>query len=495
MKDLLLAHDLGTTANKATLFDLGGRLVASSTFPYGTKYASGNRAEQDPRDWWTAVCASSLKLLEGRDADAIAAVCFSGQMMGCLPVDANGNPLRPHILYSDQRSTVQTDALVSRIDPAEIYRITGHRPSSSYAVEKLMWVRDEEPDIYAATAKMLNAKDYINFRLTGRMVTDHNDASGTNAFDLASREWSGPIIEAAQIDAAKLPEAVPSIAVIGEVTREAAEATGIPAGTPVVAGAGDGGCATVGIGSVSPGITYTYIGSSSWISTTSTTAVPDEQMRTFTWAHPVPGYLQPCGTMQTAGSAYAWLRDELGHAEGSYQEMDALIEESPPGARGVMFLPYLLGERSPRWNPDAKGAFLGLTLESGRADVFRAVLEGVALNLDVILRILQNEMPISEMLVIGGGAKGRIWREIMADVFGIPVVTPRYLEEATSMGAAIIGGVGCGAFESFAAAERFVDIVDTIEPDDKRAAVYEGRKALFERAYSALEPLFPEMTP
>jgi xylulokinase len=494
MKEFLLAHDLGTSGNKATLFDLEGHLVASETVPYGTVYSSGNRAEQNPEDWWTAVCESSRRLLSGRDSESIAAVCFSGQMMGCLPVDKQGRALRSHIIYSDQRAIAQTESLTSRIDPAEIYRITGHRASASYAIEKLMWIRDEEPDVYRETSKMLNAKDFMNFRLTGRMVTDYNDASGTNAFDLSSMHWSGPIIEAAKIDGSMLPEAVPSATVIGEVTPEASEATGIAAGTPVVAGAGDGGCATVGIGSVEPGITYNYLGSSSWISTTSKTAVEDPDQLTFTWAHPVPGYLQPCGTMQTAGSSYSWLKDQLARQEGSYKAIDKLVEQSPPGARGIIFLPYLLGERSPRWNPEAKGAFLGLTLESRREDIFRAVLEGVTLNLDVILRILGTAVPISEMRVIGGGAKGAIWRQIMADVYGMDVVTPRYLEEATSMGAAIIGGVGCGIFSDFSAASRFVEIVDRIEPDAERMKAYAPMKPFFEKAYDALEPLFPEMT-
>lgn len=502
MKQFLLAHDLGTSGNKATLFSVDGKLIASRTVAYETEYSNNNWAEQNPLDWWNAVCVSSRGLLQGKNADEIACVTFSGQMMGCLPVDRKGNPLRTHLLYCDQRAVKETDALVQKISPKEIYSITGHRPSASYSIEKLMWIRNNQPDIYADTWKMLNAKDYINFKLTGRMVTEHNDASGTNAFDLEILDWSDSILEAAEICREKLPESVPSVTVIGGITAEAAEATGLKKGTPVVAGAGDGGCATVGIGSVKPGITYNYLGSSSWISTTSLKPINDPEMQTFTWAHPVPGFLQPCGTMQTAGASYAWLKQELAVAESReaeaagespYKLIDQLVSQARPGANGILFLPYLLGERSPRWNPDAKGAFIGITLEHKRSDMFRAVLEGVAQNLGIILDIFRQEIQIDEMLVIGGGAKSAVWRQIMADVYGIPVKVPQYLEEATSMGAAIIGGVGCGALKSFDDAEKFIRITGTTNPIPENVRKYKDIRPLFNEAYNSLEPLFSKL--
>jgi xylulokinase len=498
----LLAHDLGTSGNKATLFSLDGELVNSRTSAYDTCYSNGNWAKQNPDDWWKAVCESTRELMQGRDAGEISSVCFSGQMMGCLPVDKQGVPLRNHILYCDQRSTAQTDQLLEKISAEEIYRITGHRPSAVYAIEKLMWVRDNQPDIYKDTWKMLNAKDYINFRLTGRMVTEHNDASGANAFDIKTLDWSDPILKAAGISRDKLPESVPSTTVIGEITGEAAAATGLKRGTPVVAGAGDGGCATVGIGSVKPGITYNYLGSSSWISTTSLEPVPDPEMRTFTWVHPVPGFLQPCGSMQTAGSSYAWLKNQIARAEtleaeklntSAYKLIDKLVEESPPGANGILFLPYLLGERSPRWNPDAKGAFIGLSLENTRADLFRSVLEGVTHNLGIILDIFKQEIPIKDILVIGGGAKGPVWRQIMADIYGIPVLVPKYLEEATSMGAAIIGGVGTGVLKSFDEVEKYIQIMKTTNPIPENVEIYKNIRPLFDEAYFSLENLFSRL--
>ena len=500
MKHYILAHDLGTSGNKATLFTTEGVLVGSVTAAYGTRYFNNNWAEQDPQDWWNAVCSSTQELVRGIDARELAAIAFSGQMMGCLCVDREGRPLRPAILYCDQRAVEECDFLLGRIDAPEFYRITGHRASASYSIEKLMWVKNHEPQVYAKTHKMLHAKDYLNFRLTGVMATEYSDASGTNALDLQTLRWSEMILSRSGIDGEKLPVLKASTDVVGELTSEAAKALGLVPGIPVIAGAGDGLCAGVGVGSVKPGITYNYLGSSSWIATTTEKPIYDDQMRTFSWAHAVPGYVHPCGTMQTAGSSLAWLKNELCSLEKAcgaelglspYELINGEIEKSPPGANGILFLPYLLGERTPRWNPDAKGAFLGLTLEHKRADVLRAVMEGVTLNLSYILDIFRAQVPIREITVIGGGAKAAVWRRIMADVYQADILKPNYLEEATSMGAAIIGGVGSGVFKNFDVADRFLQITDRTTPDPALAAVYAEAKELLNDSYDALVQLFP----
>ena len=500
MKQFLLAHDLGTSGNKATLFTTEGKLVASVTAAYGAHYFNTNWSEQDPADWWNAVCASTRELVQGVETKEIAAICFSGQMMGCLCVDREGRPLRPAILYSDQRSVQECDDILRKIDAKEFYRITGHRASASYSVEKLMWVRRNEPELYARTFKMLHAKDYLNFRLTGVMATEYSDASGTNLLDLNTRRWSEKLLGITGIDGEKLPALMASTDIVGELTTAAAREMGLHAGIPVVAGGGDGVCAGVGVGSVKPGITYNYLGSSSWIATTTKEPIYDEQMRTFVWAHAVPGYVHPCGTMQTAGGAYAWLKNEIctlekassaEHGSNPYELMNAQIASSPPGANGLVFLPYLLGERTPRWNPDAKGALIGLTLAHTRADVLRAVMEGITLNLSIILDIFRARTPISEITVIGGGAKGDVWRKIMADVYQAEILRPDYLEEATSMGAAIIGGVGCGVFKDFDVAARFTQVTDRVRPDPGTAPVYGRAKALLNESYDSLAHLFP----
>ena len=244
----ILAHDLGTSGNKATLFDESGLLIASRTAAYPTDYASGNRAEQNPHDWWKAIVDTTQALLELVSPADIAGVALSGQMMGCLCVDKNGRPLRPHMLYCDQRSQEEEMILSEKIDPLHFYEITGHRISASYSIEKLIWVKKHEPEVFAQTAKMLNAKDYINYRLCGTLATDPSDASGTNAYDLNRWQWSEEIIEAAGLDLSLFPDVRSSIDVIGEVTNEAARETGLLAGTPVICGGGDGSCAGVGVG-------------------------------------------------------------------------------------------------------------------------------------------------------------------------------------------------------------------------------------------------------
>ncbi len=492
---LLLAHDLGTSGNKATLYREDGTLVGSRLYEYDTHYFNGNWAEQNAEDWWQAVCHTTRELMQGIAPGELAAVSFSGQMMGCLCVDGDGTPLRPAIIWADQRAVRQMDEVTARVGAERIYRITGHRPSASYSLAKLLWVRDNEPEVYARTARMLHCKDFIVHRLTGRFVTDHSDASGTNLFDLNALQWSRQIIDAAGIRPDLLPEAVPSTTVVGKVTATAAAQTGLPEGLPVVIGGGDGVCAAVGAGCVAPGDAYNYVGSSSWIAYAARKPLFDADMRTFNWAHMVPGLITPCGTMQAAGASYQWARNILCEEERSlaaegggsvYDRMNALAAQSPVGSNGLIYLPYLMGERSPRWNPDARGCFLGIKMEHTKADLLRAVLEGVTMNLAVILNIFRESGDIRELTVIGGGAKGLLWRQMMADVYGLPVRMPAYLEEATSMGAAIAAGVGVGLYADFSVISAFNRTVDTLQPDPANHAKYRKLGVAFDASYEAM---------
>lgn len=501
----ILAHDLGTTGNKASLYNAEGSLLASAFYGYGLALPKVGWAEQDPEDWWQAVCVSTQQLLSSAalSGDEIACVVFSGQMMGCVAVDRQARPLRSALIWADMRAEAQAQALLDRVGMEAAYRITGHRASSSYSGPKMLWVRDNQPDLFRQTYKFLQAKDFIVARLTGVFVTDHSDASGTNLYDLQAADWSDTILEAVQLDRDLLPELRASTAVVGEITREAAAAVGLPAGVPVVIGGGDGCCAAVGAGVVAEGSAYNYIGSSSWIGLATEQPVYDPALRTFTWAHLVPGMFSPCGTMQAAGASYQWLRDNVGLPEkeaaaklgvSAYELLNLQAAQSPPAANGLLFLPYLLGERSPRWNPQARGAFLGLTMKHTRADMLRAGLEGITFNLRVILHAFVEQGAVVEaMRVIGGGARGRVWRQIMADIYGLPVLRPAILEEATSMGAAIAGGVGVGLFPDFSVAERLTPIVDTCLPNPALEATYARQYELFNQAYTALEPLFNQM--
>jgi xylulokinase len=504
MSKFLLAHDLGTSGNKAVLYTPEGRLVASRTCPYPTRFFNGNWAEQEPADWWKAICGSTRELLETAKASAsdVAVVALSGQMMGSTPVDREGNALRPSILYCDQRATKEARELLSKIDQQSFYAIAGHRASASYALEKLMWIRDNQPAVYARTYKTLCAKDYINCRLTGRMATDYSDATGTNAFDLNTFRWSEKIIGLAGVDGEKFPEPLESTAILGTVTSQAARETGLREGTPVAAGGGDGSCAGVGVGCVKPGTAYNYLGSSSWIGLTVEKPIVDEQMRTMNWAHCVPGYLHPSGTMQTAGASHNWLKNTLCQAEveqgarsgvNPYDLIDAAVARVPAGSNGVLFLPYMLGERTPWWNPNARGAFIGLNLATKREDMLRAVLEGITMNLGIIVNIFRRHVPIDAITAIGGGARSEVWRQMMADVYGCPVQSLNFLEEATSMGAAVIGGVAVGLFDGFDVIHRFVHVDHTAVPNAAQREVYCKRMPVFEKAYRSLVGVYEDL--
>ena len=498
MTDLILAHDLGTTGNKASLFDLEGNLLSSAFAGYHTDYPRPGWAEQDPADWWRAVGESTQRMLaeSHRKPKDIKVVSFSGEMMGCLPVDDRGVPLRKAIIWADQRAEAEATFIAQKVGRDRMYQLTGHRVSPNYTAAKLLWVRNHQPDVYARTHKVLQAKDYAVWKLTGKYATDFSDASGTNLFDLPRRCWSDEILQAIQLEPGLMPEAWPSSTVIGTVTREAADQVGLRPGTAVVIGGGDGGCATVGAGVVRPSDAYNYVGSSSWISFVSRHPLYDPQQRTFTFAHLDPDYVFPTGTMQCAGGSYDWLERMLRGSGASplHHQLDEAASQVEPGAQGLFFLPYLIGERSPHWNPHARGAFVGLTMAHGRAEMARAVLEGVAFNLRIILDAFrQQAAPIASLRLIGGGARSALWRQILADVFNLPILRPRLLVEATSLGAAIAGGIGVSLYPDYSIAEQLVQVEAGEEPRPESAARYEELYQIFKRTYDSLAGIYEDI--
>jgi len=481
---LILAHDLGTTGNKATLFDDQGRLLASHVEHYPVNYAQAGWAEQDPLDWWRAVETSTRALLAEAQVHPtdIAAVTFSGQMMGIVPIDAAGRPLRSAIIWADQRAVEEAEMIGTRCGPEQVYRRTGHRVSAAYLAAKILWVKQHQPDLYWQVKKFLCAKDFVAFKLTGRYATDYSDASGSNLFDLTQRVWSVDLIDAIGLDAATLPDVHASIDVLGEVTREASEATGLKTGTPVVIGGGDGACATAGAGVIAPGDAYCNLGSSAWISFASATPLFDPQQRTFTFHHLHPCLFTPMGTMQAAGGARDWLAQLIGGVA------DVELAQVAPDCDGVLFLPYLIGERSPWWNPQARGAFVGLTMNHTRATLARAALEGVAFNLRLILDALESQgaaLPV--IRVIGGGAQSPVWQHILADVFARPIHLLDLHSEASSWGAAVAGGIGVGVYAGWEIAQARTEVQTVIDPILANVALYADRLGVFVDTYRALE--------
>jgi len=501
-KRYIIAYDLGTTGNKATMFDNEGNLVASAFKSYQTYYPGNLTVEQNPEDWWNAVCNTTKELLEKSriNNSMLACLTFSGQMMGCVPVDKNGEPLGHALIWADQRGTKQAELLISKLGKEYIYQTVGHRPSASYSAAKIMWIKDNEPDRFKRIYKVLHAKDFIAARMTGNFYTDYSDASGTNLFDINNLTWSDEIIKAAELVKDILPEAVPSTKIVGKLKNSVAIELGLIEGIPVVIGGGDGCCAAAGAGVIASGTTYHYLGSSSWIGLATEKPIIDPLMRTFNWVHVIPGLYSPTGTMQAAGASYQWARDvlcptEIKEAEeksvSPYQIMDEKAAKIPAGSSNLLYLPYLIGERSPYWNPSAKGAFVGLTIKHTREHMIRSVMEGVALNMRIIMNsFIEQGAVIDKIRLIGGGAKGNVWRRILADVFNKTIIIPNLLDEATSMGAALIGGVGVGIYSDFDFVNKMFKIKEIINPDENNSKIYNRIYPAFKDAYKGLKEVY-----
>lgn len=492
---LILAHDLGTTGNKAVLIDEQGNLVDTAFAPYRTAYPAPLAAEQDPADWWRAVVRCTRALLLRADdnrAHCIVAVGFSGHMNGAVLVDEDGVPLRPALIHADIRAGEQCERLRYRLSEDSYYAITGNRLAPFYSLPKLMWLMEREPDTVARARWLLQAKDYCVGRMTGRWgITDPSDASLTGIYDVNRLRWSEEVAESANVPKYLLPEVLPSTAVVGGVSAEAARATGLPKGVPVVIGAGDGACATVGAGAVEVGDSYTYIGGTAWTSCLRERFTPDVHMRLTTLMSAQQGRWVQFGTVQSAGSAWDWFVRLLGGGL-SASRLQAEAERVPAGSGGLVFLPYLSGERAPVWNPLARGVFFGLQAHHTRAHLARAVLEGVACALGSILRIVREHGAVlgASIRVVGGGTRNDLWMCILADVYGCPIEIPQHADTSTAIGAAVIAGVGVGLYDGFGIAKRIAGVERRIEPALENAQIYDAVSALYADLLSAVSPLF-----
>jgi len=496
----VLAHDFGTTGNKATLFTSAGRLLASNYVAYETSYPKPGWAEQDPEDWRRAFVRSTAAVLSqaGRRKEDIAAVTFSAHMLGCIPVGQGGEILRDRVfLWADHRSERQAQAIEERIGWAEFYRRTGGGLELAlYPAAKQLWLKEHEPQVYRRAHLFLGTKDWLVHWLTGRFVTDYSDASNTGLLDLEKRCWVRDFLDRLELDEAKLPvEILPSNTVVGRVTRRAAEQAGLAEGTPVVLGGGDVPCAAVGAGVVAPGTAYNYIGSASWVAVAGLRGVFDEAMRPFNLCHLVPDmYVSQLATY-SAGVVHEWFKNQICLAEGQdaerdggspFDRMDRAAKQSPPGANGLLFLPHMRGGGAPFHDLRTRGALLGLELGHTRADVIRSVLEGISLNIGMLCEALEKGIgaPIPELRVIGGGAKSRLWLEILSSVLGKKVVTLRASQEANCLGAAMTAFVALDCFGGFPqAAESMIQVAEAVHPDPSAVGLYRSRAKLFRSAY------------
>ena len=489
---MIIAHDLGTSGVKSSLHAENGCLLATTGATYPTDWGTDGQAEQNPDDWWSAVAATTRRLASRAAAlgGRVEALGLSGQMMGAVLLDRAGNPVRPAMIWADRRAAPAAARLSEAVGAGRAYAITGHRIDSAYTLPKAMWVREHEPATWRLVRHVCLAKDEVVRRLTGEIVTDPSDASGTDALDQAHGDWSAEILDAAGIGPEVLPPILPSTTVIGGVRSASARDLGVRSGTPVVLGGGDGAIASVGAGALSPtDPAYLCLGTSAWIAAASDLPLHDPARRTFTFTHVVPGRYLPMATMQTAGSGLDWVARVL--RQDNVRDLVDAASQVEAARDGLFFLPYLTGERSPWWSPSARGVFIGLTPRHDRRHLVRAVLEGVALNLRLCLDALgEAGVRIDRLRAIGGGSTSDVWLQILADILDVPIMRHKRPASATSIGAAVTTLVGTGKLESFDAAEEIVGGNDpTVEPNPARADSAH-LSARFAEAWHTTEPWF-----
>ena len=476
-----IAYDLGTGGIKASLYDEALHSKAGVFIEYSTYYDGSDRKEQRPLDWWDAVCESTKQLLKhtGTAPRDIACVAISGQSLVSLPVDERGEPLLERVpIWSDTRASAQSERFFQQVSRDDWYMTTGNGfPPACYSLFKIMWMKEHFPELYNKTHKFLGSKDYINFCLTGEMRTDFSYASGTGGFSL--KEWRlwQPFLDAAGIERSLFPDMVPSYEVIGRVTVEAAQKTGLMAGTPVACGAVDNACMALGAVGTREGGVYVSLGSSSWIPVNSREPVLDPVRRSYVFAHAEKGMYTSAFSIFSAGSSLRWAREtlcgEFAGEEDAYDRMTALAAKAPLGAGGVLFNPSLAGGTSQDKSVHIRGAYLNLTLGAAREDLIRAVLEGIALNLRASLLYLREHTRLSDrILFCGGGARSPFWMQMFADVFNMSVVTTNIDQDAASLGAAAIAKRAAGEWGDFSGISALHTVRNVYTPDAGRHAAY-----------------------
>ncbi len=496
MKQYLLAQDIGTSAAKATLFTVEGELVRTCSAAYEVSAPHPGWAQQDAMDWWGAFCQNNKEILKDIEPASVAAVSVSGQMMGCLPVGKDGLPLGPSMIWADGRATKEAEEIREIIGHQDFFHITGMSISENYALPKILWLKTHFPDIYEKTYYFQQSKDFIVQRLTGKYVTESSDAQYYHAYDILKNCWSEKLLGAFGLNAEKLPPLVPAGTLVGHVRTEIARECGLPEGTPVVEGLGDGRAALIGTGVLEAGDAYISLGTSSWLSFISNSAELDADSGQDKIVFIKPGIFVAGGTMNAGGHSYDWMRRTLCEPEISRAQftqesvhdlINQLVVESRPGANGVLFLPYLLGERDPYLDPKARGAFLGLSSGTTRADLCQSVMEGVAMHLNLFRLKAAETESIKTMRIVGGGAKNPVWRQIFADIFGMPIIETNVSDEAGSLGTAVMAGIGAGIYKDVKAVLRFQKIRSVTQPRTEYSELYAAMQQVFNDSYYSLK--------
>jgi xylulokinase len=498
----LLGIDLGTSSVKALAISADGRLLGRGVAEYAIDRPKPGWAEQSPEVWWQETIVATRAALSGLDrrSGAINAIGLSGQMHGTVLLDEAGNLLNPAIIWPDRRSRRQVEEISEAIGGQRLIRLAGSPLATGFQAATLRWFQQERPEMWQQVATVLMPKDYLRWRLTGEILAEPSDGSGALLLDVRRRDWSPELLDALDIDPRLLPDIRPSTAIAGYLARQPAGQLGLPAGIPVVSGAADTACGLLGASVVDEGALLLTISSGGQLVAPVSKAQIDLAGRLHTFCSALeptggrPGWYQMAAIL-SAGLSLRWLRDQVVELKGrgAYEAMTALAEQSPPGANGLLFLPYLLGERTPHMDPQARGLFMGLTAEHGRSALVRAVMEGVVLAcFDAYSVLVEMGVRPDSIIMAGGGAKSKLWRQMVADVFNLPV-RPLATEEQSARGAALLAGAGLGLFEPAEAALTWASYGPAVEPDEGLRDRYDQLLAMFRLAYQKHRQDFKEL--
>jgi xylulokinase len=501
-KKYILAHDTGTGGDKAVLTDLQGQVIRSAYQPYEVFYPRPDWAEQDPEELWQAVAATTKQVIAqaGISPDEILGVGISAQMFNLLPVDENIKPLTPMLSWLDVRSVPQADRILSNDTPEFLFQKTGNIPTAKDIIPKILWLKEERPELWARTAYLLDCKEYILFRLTGKVAIDWHGASVFFLFDPHKKEWSGEVCEALGIPLEKLPPAFPCTRVIGEVTAQAAIETGLAPGTPVVICAGDVAVAQSGSGANQAGRAHLCIGTATWVGLSSKVFQNDPDKPFWALSHIDPDKWVIAGEMETGGGALMWFRDAFCQEEdrqaqaagiSTYALLGQMAEAIEPGSEKLLFLPWLSGERAPVLDHYARGGFVGLSLGHTKSHMARAVMEGVAFHIRWIIEALESlGLPVGEINAIGGGSSSPVWTQIISDITERSLNIVEHPLEAGAMGAALAVAVGMSIYPNMEAVDEVIQIHHRVEPRIQNQARYSALYQEYRAIYAALAPIY-----
>ena len=498
----MMGIDVGTTGTRAVIVRPDGHVVGAATGDHQPmRMLRPGWAEQDPEDWWQAALVAIRRALsEARlKGSEVAAVGFTGQMHGVVLLDKALTVLRPALIWCDQRSQPQCEWITQKTGRERLIQYVSNPALTGFSAPKLLWVRDNEPQVFERAAHFLLPKDFVRFRMTGEFASDVSDASGTLLFDVTNRRWSREMLAALEIDSALLPRVFESPEITGEITQETAVLTGLTAGTPVAAGAGDQAASAVGNGIVLPGLTSATLGTSGVIFSYTESPKLDPRGRIHTFCHAVPGKWHVMGVTQGAGLSLRWFRDQFAPSEtwyarntdaDPYELLIRQAERVPAGCDGLLWLPYLMGERTPHLDAQARGMWFGLTAAHTRAHLIRSILEGVAFSLRDSLEIFKEiEIPVEQIRASGGGSRSFLWRQIQADIFGKELVTLR-TSEGSALGAALLAGVGARIYASVEESARYaIEVKERMAPCADNVRVYDQYYQVYRRLYPAVREM------